>query len=107
MFPGAASAPDGISIDLKLLNGLSISEDRETVSVGTGNRWKAVYAFLDPFNLTAVGGRAGFVGVGGFLLGGKFDGSFQEGWKCLASFTSRSKSEIYVILCMGKANGRE
>lgn len=71
MFAGAASAPGGITIDLKLLDELSLSEDRETVFVGTGNRWSAVYGFLDPWNLTAVGGRAGFVGVGGFLLGGK------------------------------------
>lgn len=71
MFPGAATAPDGISIDLKLLNELRLSEDRETVFVGTGNRWTNVYGFLDPWNLTAVGGRAGFVGVGGFLLGGE------------------------------------
>lgn len=88
MFPGAATAPDGIAIDLKLLNGLRLSENRETVFVGTGNRWTNVYGFLDPFNLTAVGGRAGFVGVGGFLLGGELEmGCFTLNlWRLLRSW---------------------
>lgn len=58
-------------LDLHLLNGIQLSEDRETAYVGTGNRWDAVYEYLRPWNLTAVGGRVGDVGVGGFLLGGK------------------------------------
>ena len=72
MFPGGSTAAGGIVLDLHLLNGLQLSEDRETAYVGTGNRWGAVYEFLKPWNLTAVGGRVGDVGVGGFLLGGKF-----------------------------------
>lgn len=57
-------------LDLHLLNGLQLSEDRETAYVGTGNRWGAVYEWLEPSNRTVVGGRVGDVGVGGFLLGG-------------------------------------
>lgn len=57
-------------LDLHLLNRLELSEDRETAYVGTGSRWGAVYEFLEPWNVTVVGGRVGDVGVGGFLLGG-------------------------------------
>lgn len=71
MFSGASSAPGGITLDLRNLNSLQISEDRKLTSVGPGNRWIDVYDYLDPFNLTVVGGRDAQVGVGGFLLGGK------------------------------------
>jgi hypothetical protein len=71
MFTDASNAENGITFDLKYLNGLEISENRETVFVGTGNRWGTVYDYLDPWNLTAVGGRDAHVGVGGFLLGGE------------------------------------
>jgi FAD/FMN-containing dehydrogenase len=71
MFAGASSAPNGITIDLKHLNQLALNEEMDTVSVGTASRWGQVYAYLDTYNLTAVGGRVGDVGVGGFLLGGK------------------------------------
>ncbi len=76
MFAGASNAPGGITLDLRNLNGLSISDDRETAYVGTGNRWADVFEYLDPLNRTVVGGRSGDVGVGGFLLGGMFFHSF-------------------------------
>ncbi|KAL2059860.1 hypothetical protein VTL71DRAFT_10015 [Oculimacula yallundae] len=72
MFPGAATAKGGIVLDLHLLNGLKLDMETQTAFVGTGNRWGAVYEFLEPSNLTVVGGRVSDVGVGGFLLGGMF-----------------------------------
>ncbi|KAM7183945.1 hypothetical protein V8F20_012422 [Naviculisporaceae sp. PSN 640] len=69
--PGFASIDgSGILISLANLTTLTLSDDRSSVVVGTGNRWQAVYDFLTPQGLTAVGGRVGMVGVGGFLLGG-------------------------------------
>jgi hypothetical protein len=41
--------------------------------VGSGNRWKDVYAKLEPLNITVIGARDREVGVGGFVLGGKLD----------------------------------
>lgn len=55
---------------MKLLNEIDVLEDGEVVRVGTGNRWKDVYAELQPLNKSVVGGRNGDVGVGGFLMGG-------------------------------------
>lgn len=71
MFVGASNAPAGITIDLRKLNDIVISEDLDSARVGTGNRWKTVYEKLEPLNRTVVGGRMGDVGVGGFILGGK------------------------------------
>ncbi|KAM5346109.1 hypothetical protein ACJ41O_009114 [Fusarium nematophilum] len=67
---GESSIQDGVTIDLKNLNHIRPSEDRTNVDIGPGNRWLDVYSTLDPLGLTVVGGRAGGVGVGGFILGG-------------------------------------
>jgi FAD/FMN-containing dehydrogenase len=80
----------GILITSAGLNQLQISADRSTVNVGPGNRWTDVYKYLEPYGLSAVGGRLGVVGVPGYLLGGgvSFFGN-EYGWASanIASFT--------------------
>ena len=71
MFAGASNAGGGITIDLQYLDMRELSEDKQTAFVGSGNRWGAVYKWLDPMDLTVIGGRENRVGVGGFLLGGE------------------------------------
>ncbi|KAH8900531.1 FAD binding domain-containing protein [Thozetella sp. PMI_491] len=61
---------EGFLLSTSNLTTLSLSGDSSTVSVGSGNRWRDVYSYLQPFGLAAVGGRIGDVGVAGFLLGG-------------------------------------
>jgi FAD/FMN-containing dehydrogenase len=68
--PGWAGVNAGILLDMSMMNSMSISSDTKTFSVGPGVRWGQVYEFLDPYNVTAVGGRVAEVGVGGLLLGG-------------------------------------
>ncbi|KAK7698714.1 hypothetical protein SLS64_012325 [Diaporthe eres] len=60
---------------------LKLSEDKSTIEVGAGNKWGQVYEYLAHYKLTVVGGRAGLVGVPGFLLGGgiSFFGN-EYGW---------------------------
>jgi FAD/FMN-containing dehydrogenase len=75
LFAGASNADGGITIDLRLLNEITIlprgeRDEREVTRVGTGNRWSDVYSKLEPLRKTVVGGRNSNVGVGGFLLGG-------------------------------------
>ena len=67
-FAGVGS--DGVLVALQNLNKLAVSKDRKTATVGPGNRWGAVYQFLEPYGVTVAGGRLPHVGVGGFLLGG-------------------------------------
>ena len=62
--------PEGFTIDTTNLTHLELSEDKASIAVGTGNRWGAVFDLLTPQNLTVVGGRDPYVGVGGYLLGG-------------------------------------
>ncbi|KAF4778635.1 FAD binding domain protein [Colletotrichum scovillei] len=60
----------GVLISTSNLNNLTLSADQATIEVGAGNTWSDVYRFLEPYQLAVVGGRAGLVGVPGFLLGG-------------------------------------
>jgi hypothetical protein len=69
--PGAASIQGGVLIDLSLFSKVIISEDRLSVIIGAGNRWKDVSMVLDKNGLAVVGGRNSNVGVGGLTLGGK------------------------------------
>lgn len=69
--PGFNSvASDGVLIALQNLNKLAISADKMSVTLGTGNRWSAVYRYVAEHGVAVVGGREPSVGVGGFLLGG-------------------------------------
>lgn len=72
-----ASVDGGPLISTKLLNEVSLDNVTETVRVGPGNRWDDISGALDGTGYTAVGGRIGNVGVGGYLLGGKFH------WTCI------------------------
>src|SRR5437868_5163907 len=69
-FPGSSSISGGILISLQNLTTLTLSESKDLVSVGPGNRWINVYEFLEPHNLAVVGGRVPSVGVGGLITGG-------------------------------------
>ena len=69
---GASNIQGGITIDLINLNSLSVSADKTTTYVGTGNHWRDVYSYLDPQNLAVIGGRNGDIGVGGLTLGGQY-----------------------------------
>lgn len=82
-FPGASNSPGGVTIDLRGLNSINLSEDRSTVSVGVGATWDTVYTRLDPLGLSVAGGRVAGVGVGGLTLGGgiSFFGP-RYGWTC-------------------------
>lgn len=60
----------GLLIDLQKLNQITVSADKQTVSLGPGGRWGDVYAALDPYGVSVIGGRIPHVGVGGLILGG-------------------------------------
>lgn len=71
VLPGASIADGGITLSLKRIDHVEVSDDRQTVSLGSGGQWMGVYRSLEEKGLAVVGGRAGTVGVGGLLLGGK------------------------------------
>ncbi|RDW76316.1 FAD-binding oxidoreductase [Aspergillus mulundensis] len=93
---GAANIQGGVTVDLRALSGVQVSEDRETVVIGTGVSWGEVYKVLSPLNLTVAGGRAASIGVGGFLTGGGLSAlGPATGWGC------DSVLEYEVVLASG------
>ncbi|KAF5010273.1 hypothetical protein FDECE_3558 [Fusarium decemcellulare] len=82
-FAGASNIDDGVTIDLRYLDTITVSDDRKTVSVGPGNRWINVSETLDPLGLAVAGGRDADVGTGGLILGGgiSYFSGF-KGWAC-------------------------
>lgn len=71
----------GVIIDLDLMSTITVSDDRKTASIGGGSVTRQIYAALDPYGLTNVGGRVGQVGTGGFTLGGGTSAlSAKYGW---------------------------
>ncbi|KAI1308548.1 putative oxidoreductase [Xylaria venustula] len=82
-FADSNSSPGGVTLDLRGLKSISLSDDKSTVSVGPGATWDLVYNQLDPLGLSVAGGRVSGVGVGGLTLGGgiSYFGP-REGWTC-------------------------
>ncbi|KAF4256498.1 hypothetical protein CNMCM8812_007190 [Aspergillus fumigatus] len=64
------SAKGGVFIDLALFREVTISDDRESVTLGAGVRWAEASRILDEKGLGVVGGRSSDVGVAGYTLGG-------------------------------------
>lgn len=67
----ASIGQSGLLIDLYLLKTLALSQDKDVISIGPGNRWSDVYQYLQGTGVSAAGARVPEVGVGGQLLGGK------------------------------------
>ncbi|KAI0434885.1 FAD-binding domain-containing protein [Xylaria sp. FL1042] len=80
---GTSNVQGGVTIDLRGLNDIKLNKDKNTISVGAGVTMGAVYSYLDPLNLSVVGGRASSVGVAGLTLGGgiSYFGP-RYGWAC-------------------------
>lgn len=63
-----SNAAGGVTLDLGRLNEITV--EGGLIRLGPGSQWSRVYAAMEPYNLTTVGGRMPEVGVGGFFLGG-------------------------------------
>lgn len=76
-----ASIDGGPLVSTKLLNEVILDRGSETARIGPGNRWDDVAKALDGTGYTAIGGRIGNVGVGGYMLGGGLSFmSAEYGW---------------------------
>ncbi|KAI1867684.1 uncharacterized protein JN550_006825 [Neoarthrinium moseri] len=83
IWSGAANIDGGITVDLRAMNTLELSEDKTVAYVGVGGIWSEIYAQLVPYNLTIMGGRVAGIGVGGLATGGGIHYlSRRNGWVC-------------------------
>ncbi|GAB1318223.1 hypothetical protein MFIFM68171_08433 [Madurella fahalii] len=67
---GAQSVQPGVMIALWSLNRRTLSRNKAIASIGPGQTWGDVYAWLAPYGLAVNGGRYSPVYVGGLLLAG-------------------------------------
>ncbi|KAI8633657.1 FAD binding domain-containing protein [Xylariaceae sp. FL1651] len=114
-----ASISGGPLISTKNLNEVILDPVAQTVRVGPGNRWDDISAALDGSGYTAVGGRLGNVGVGGYMLGGGLSFmSTEYGWAAnsvleytlvlanasIITVTESSHPDLFMALKGGGAN---
>ncbi|PGH04739.1 hypothetical protein AJ79_07018 [Helicocarpus griseus UAMH5409] len=98
--PGASNVKSGIAIDLRTMNDITLSHDKQTAYIGAGATWGDVYSHLDELGLMVVGGRVPSIGVGGLILGGGI--SFISGTKGFACDNVVNYQAKQVILADGR-----
>lgn len=67
---GASLVQDGLVLDLRRMNGVSISPDARSAVVGGGATWGGFDRAVQPHGVATTGGRVSTTGVGGLTLGG-------------------------------------
>ncbi|KAI8959966.1 FAD-binding domain-containing protein [Daldinia sp. FL1419] len=88
-----SNVQQGVVIDLVNLNGISLSADRSSVTIGTGRRWGEVYKTLSGSGVSINGARDSSPGVGGQTLAGG------QGWfSSIAGVTAASVTAAEVVL---------
>jgi FAD/FMN-containing dehydrogenase len=67
---GKALTDNGLVIDLRLMNAVSVDPEARTATVAGGATMSHLDRATQPFGLATTGGRVSTTGVGGFTLGG-------------------------------------
>ena len=67
---GFNNIQDGVTIDMQSMNAVELELGNQVARVGAGALSQDVYDALGKHNLSALAGRIGVVGVGGFITGG-------------------------------------
>ncbi|KAF2670690.1 FAD-binding domain-containing protein [Microthyrium microscopicum] len=68
--PGHSSISDGVLLSLNNMRGTTLAADKKVAFVKPGGPWTDVITPLAKEGVTAVGGRLGIVGIGGYLTQG-------------------------------------
>lgn len=69
---GFSSIDDGVLIAMRKFRTIEYDEGTQTVVLGSGLEWQEAQEGIEQTGRTVVGGRMGAVGLGGYLIGGKY-----------------------------------
>jgi FAD/FMN-containing dehydrogenase len=67
---GNSLVEDGLVVDMRNVNGVSVDPDARTAIVGGGSTWSHFDRAAEPHGLATTGGRVSTTGVAGLTLGG-------------------------------------
>ncbi|MBA8825600.1 FAD/FMN-containing dehydrogenase [Saccharopolyspora lacisalsi] len=67
---GASLVEDGLVIDMRRINAVSVDPEHRTATVGGGAAWRDFDRATQPYGLLTTGGRVSTTGVAGLTLGG-------------------------------------
>jgi FAD/FMN-containing dehydrogenase len=67
---GMSLVDDGVVVDVRALDGVSVDPEAQTARAGAGVRWAAFDAATQAHGLATTGGRVSTTGVAGLTLGG-------------------------------------
>ncbi|KAK8085467.1 FAD-binding domain-containing protein [Apiospora hydei] len=96
-FGSSANIQDGVTVDMRNLKGLYLSEDQSAIEIGAGETWESVYTELEKHGLTVAGARDAHIGIGEFILGGGLSiFSLRMGFAC------DSVTQFQVVLGSGE-----
>lgn len=82
-FAGASSIEGGVTVSLRNLDSIELSEDHKTAFIQPGNNWNRIYTELVKDDVSVIGGRVAPIGIGGLTTGGGISFfSNLYGWGC-------------------------
>ncbi|ONI80928.1 FAD-binding protein [Saccharothrix sp. ALI-22-I] len=67
---GASLVQDGLVLDMRAMDSVTVAADARTAAVGGGATWGAVDRATQAYSVATTGGRVSTTGVGGLTLGG-------------------------------------
>ncbi|KAJ3497011.1 hypothetical protein NLG97_g2229 [Lecanicillium saksenae] len=84
LWAGAANiGANGITIDMRDMHSVTMNGKKTMASIQPGAIWSDIYPQLETHNLTVMGGRVPYIGVGGYNTGGGIHYlSRKHGWAC-------------------------
>jgi len=74
------SSWNGVQLDTRLMCGMELHADEQTIRLEAGVLWRDVYEILDGTGLAAIGALIPSVGVMGFITGGGFNHFLSRNW---------------------------
>ncbi|KAF2092083.1 FAD-binding domain-containing protein [Saccharata proteae CBS 121410] len=105
-FAGASNIQGGITVDLKLMNQIELSDDKTVAKVGPGNTWLDVYSRLERDNVTVIGGRgiSFFSGLHGWACDNVENYELVTAAGAIINVSQRTHPDLYWALRGGGPN---
>src|SRR3989442_570625 len=103
-FPGHSTVDDGIVIDLRQINAVTVEPQTRRAAVGGGAVWSEVDAATLRHGLAVTGGHVSHTGVAGLTLGGGIGHLMRSIDRKSTRLNSSHVRISYAVFCLKKKN---